>query len=205
MTSTRCKVKIKVTELLKFRKLDFSRSISSAVLAWSSKLMLIMIVFDLDYRLSEPDVWISFLLSYHVTSDFAECRYYRTFKGPYFCIVRGKSQHGRVCWYSYMYCACWRDLDTIQGQGHAAVTVSTLLGPLFQNRTSWVSGTSCLWTTCLFCHPGNSIKALKGTRLGNAVALGKTFLTYASCCSRNNIWWICWPSFILERPLKGFC
>ena len=39
MTSTRSKVKVKVTELLKLRKLYFSTSISFAVLAWSSKLM----------------------------------------------------------------------------------------------------------------------------------------------------------------------
>jgi len=39
VTSTRSKVKVKVMELLKLRKLHFSRFISSAVLAWSSKLM----------------------------------------------------------------------------------------------------------------------------------------------------------------------
>jgi len=41
MTSTRSKVKVKVkvTELPKFRKVHFSRSISSAGFAWSSKLM----------------------------------------------------------------------------------------------------------------------------------------------------------------------
>jgi len=39
MTSTRSKVKVKVTELPKLRKVHFSRSISSAFLAWSSKLM----------------------------------------------------------------------------------------------------------------------------------------------------------------------
>jgi len=39
VTSTRFKVKVKVTELLKLRKLYFSTSIFSAVLAWSSKLM----------------------------------------------------------------------------------------------------------------------------------------------------------------------
>jgi len=41
MTSTRSKVKVKVKvmELLNFRKLHFSRSISSAIFAWSSKLM----------------------------------------------------------------------------------------------------------------------------------------------------------------------
>jgi len=35
----RIKVKVKVTELLKFQKLHFSRYISSAIFAWSSKLM----------------------------------------------------------------------------------------------------------------------------------------------------------------------
>ena len=40
MTSTRSKVKVEVMELPKLRKLQFTRSISSDVLAWSSKLML---------------------------------------------------------------------------------------------------------------------------------------------------------------------
>ena len=39
VTSTRSMVKVKVTELQKLRKLHFSRSISSAVLSWSSKLI----------------------------------------------------------------------------------------------------------------------------------------------------------------------
>ena len=39
MTLTRSNVKVKVTGLLKFRKLHYSRSISSAILVWSSKLM----------------------------------------------------------------------------------------------------------------------------------------------------------------------
>jgi len=38
VTMTRFEVKVKVMELLKLRKLHFSRSISSAILAWSSKL-----------------------------------------------------------------------------------------------------------------------------------------------------------------------
>jgi len=38
VTSTRSEVKVKVIELPKLPKLHFSRSISSAVLAWSSKL-----------------------------------------------------------------------------------------------------------------------------------------------------------------------
>ena len=39
VTSTRSKVKVKVTELPKLRKVHFSKSISSAISAWSSKLM----------------------------------------------------------------------------------------------------------------------------------------------------------------------
>ena len=39
MTSTRSKVKVKVTELPKLGKVHFSRSISSAISEWSSKLM----------------------------------------------------------------------------------------------------------------------------------------------------------------------
>ena len=39
VTSTRSKVKVKVTELPKLRKVHFSRSISSDISAWSSKLM----------------------------------------------------------------------------------------------------------------------------------------------------------------------
>ena len=39
VTSTRSKVKVKVMELPKLRKVHFSRSISSAISAWSSKLM----------------------------------------------------------------------------------------------------------------------------------------------------------------------
>jgi len=39
VTSNRSKVKIKVTELKKFRKMHFSRSVSYAILAWSSKLI----------------------------------------------------------------------------------------------------------------------------------------------------------------------
>jgi len=37
--STQSKVKVKITKLPKLRKLHFSRSISFAVLPWSSKLM----------------------------------------------------------------------------------------------------------------------------------------------------------------------
>jgi len=47
VTSTRSKVKARVTELLNFRKLYSSRSISSAILAESSKLIVDMIARDL--------------------------------------------------------------------------------------------------------------------------------------------------------------
>jgi len=40
VTSTPSKVKVKVTELMKFRKLQFSMSVSYAIFAWSSKLMI---------------------------------------------------------------------------------------------------------------------------------------------------------------------
>ena len=39
VTSTRSRVKVNVTELVKLQKLHFSRSISSAIFTWSSKLM----------------------------------------------------------------------------------------------------------------------------------------------------------------------
>jgi len=41
VTSTRSKVRVKVTELRKLRKLHFSRYISSVVSAWRSKLMVV--------------------------------------------------------------------------------------------------------------------------------------------------------------------
>ena len=85
VTSTRSKVKVKVMELPRSRKLHFSRSISSAVLACSSKLMVGGDSTDMDYRLSEPDFWTSFQESYHETSNFVQCQYFTKFKSPYFC------------------------------------------------------------------------------------------------------------------------
>jgi len=49
LTLTGSKVKIKVIELLKFQRLYFSRSVSSAILAWSSKLMV-------DYDIMGPSL-----------------------------------------------------------------------------------------------------------------------------------------------------
>jgi len=45
---------------------------------------LVVIAWDLIYRLSEPDFIISFYESYHESSNFAECRYFTKFKWPYF-------------------------------------------------------------------------------------------------------------------------
>jgi len=42
---------------------------------------------------------------------------------------------------SPMYCACWYDLDPIQGQGHAALTVSLLAGPYFKEYRIFVACT----------------------------------------------------------------
>jgi len=87
VTSTRSKVRVKVTELPKLPKVHFSTSVSSAVFAWRSKLI---IVGDsmLGYSLSEPDFWISFWESYHESSNFALCPYFTTFKWPYFGTAR---------------------------------------------------------------------------------------------------------------------
>jgi len=84
MTSTRSKVKVNVTELLKFRKSHFSRCISSTIFVWSSKLMVGYDSMGLVYSLSEPDFAFSFQESYHVSSNFVECRYFTKFKWPYF-------------------------------------------------------------------------------------------------------------------------
>ena len=53
------RLKIKVTELLKFRKLHFSRSLSSSILVWSSKLMVDCDSMGPSLYLSEPDFLIS--------------------------------------------------------------------------------------------------------------------------------------------------
>jgi len=45
---------------------------------------LLVIVWDLDYSLSEPDFWISFYESYHESWNFAEYPHFTTFKQPYF-------------------------------------------------------------------------------------------------------------------------
>ena len=77
VTLTWSKVKVKVTDLLKFRKLQFSTSTSSAILAWHSQLMG-------DYDSMGPSLQLfgaRFLnfppVSGHVTSNFAKCWYHQ--------------------------------------------------------------------------------------------------------------------------------
>jgi len=78
VTLTQSNVKVKVTDLPNLRKLHYSRSISSAVLAWSSKLMT-----DDDSMGSGVQLFGARFLNYE-SSNFAECRYFTTFKWPYF-------------------------------------------------------------------------------------------------------------------------
>jgi len=52
---------------------------------------LIMIIWDLVCSWSEPNFLTPFSVSYHVTSNFAKCLHYSTFRGPYFHITWGYS------------------------------------------------------------------------------------------------------------------
>jgi len=58
---------------------------------WSSKLMVDSDSVEPSLQLFGPDFWISLSESHHWTSNLAECRYYRTFKRPYFHIAWGFS------------------------------------------------------------------------------------------------------------------
>jgi len=98
MTSTRSKVKINFSELLNFRKLRYSRSISSAILAWSRKLMI-------DYDSMGPNVqligarFLNFLLS-KLSRDFRLRRMsiLPDFQRAIFPYCLRLESHGRVCW-----------------------------------------------------------------------------------------------------------
>jgi len=85
MTLTRSKVK--VTELVKLWKLHFSKSISSAIFTWSSKLMV-------DHDSMGPSLHLAVLagarfsnfLLRKISHEFklCGCQYYMNFKWPYF-------------------------------------------------------------------------------------------------------------------------
>jgi len=84
MTLIRSNVKVKVTGLLQFRKLHFLGLCPVPFWHGAQNWRLIMIVRDLVYSLSKPGFRICFQESCHVSSNFAECRYYTNFKWPYF-------------------------------------------------------------------------------------------------------------------------
>jgi len=87
MTSIRSKVKFKVSELFERPKIaencTFLRlsppPFSHAAQNW----WLAVIAWDRIYSLPELDFRICFQESYHESSNFAECRYFTTFKWPY--------------------------------------------------------------------------------------------------------------------------
>jgi len=108
--------KVKVTELLKLWELHFSRSVSSAVLAWSSKLMAGRD--SMGPGLQLVGAWfLNFLLG-KLSWEFKLCSVliFHEIQRPYF---------GNAWCYSHMvgqaaspkYTVCWSDLDPIQGQG----------------------------------------------------------------------------------------
>jgi len=129
VTSTQSKVKIKVTELPKFRKLHFSRSISAALLAWSSKLMV-----DCDSIGPSRQLFGARFLKFLLTWVQASWNVDITglSKGRISILLEARVTSSGVL-VVCVYCACWCDLDPIQsqGQGHTAMTVSPLSGLLF--------------------------------------------------------------------------
>jgi len=98
MTSTRSKVKIKVIELLKFRKLHYSRSISSAILVWSSKLMVDYDNMGLSLQLVGAQ-FFNFLPS-NLSRDFKLRGMYtlHDFQRAIFPYCLKLESHARVCW-----------------------------------------------------------------------------------------------------------
>jgi len=67
--------KVKVTDLLHFRKLHFSTSTCSAIWGGAHNWWVITIVWDLVYSFSEPDFLISPPVGGHESSKFAKCWY----------------------------------------------------------------------------------------------------------------------------------
>jgi len=85
-----------------------------------------MIVWDLVYSLLEPDFLNVHLSKLSYNFKLRRMSTLQDFQGAIFlCCLRLES-HGWVCW------ACWYDLDPIQGQGHTAMTISPLQGPLLK-------------------------------------------------------------------------
>jgi len=77
MILTWSKVKVKVIDLLKFRKLHFSTSTSSAILAWRSQVMGDCDSMGPSLQLFRANFWISPPVGSHVTSKFTKCWYHQ--------------------------------------------------------------------------------------------------------------------------------
>ena len=114
---------------------------------------LLMIVWDLIYSLSEPDFRISFQENYHESSNFPDCRYFTKLRWPYFGSAWRYSQMvGQwACWY-YRYCACWYDLDLIQGQGkvHGAFELTKISEAVHYGGNDRQPPCGALWFYCCF-------------------------------------------------------
>ena len=125
MTLTWSKVKVKVTEFLKFWKLHSVTSTSSAILAWHSQLMGDYDSMGLVYSFSEPDFWISPPLGSHVTSKFAKCWYHQN--SLHFISALAKA---RSLW-------LWLQVGHNKPCMLAAMTVSPLVGLFYLKLWVW--------------------------------------------------------------------
>jgi len=126
----------KVTELLKFQKLLLSVSVFSAILAWSSRLIVDMIIWDLVYSLSEPDFSISFPISYHVTSNFTNVDITGLSRGHISVLLDPRVTWSGVLVVLYVLCMLmWPWLSPRSRS--CSDDRQPLLGPLFCERTFW--------------------------------------------------------------------
>ena len=110
MTSTRSKVKVK--ELL-----TLTRS-KVTILACSSKMMVDRDNMGPSLQLVRAQ-FSNFLLR-NLSHEFKLCgmSILHEFQMAIFPYCLRLQSHGQACWQSYMYCACWYDLDLIKGHGH---------------------------------------------------------------------------------------
>jgi len=89
MTSTRPRSRSRSLSFWSSKNCTFFRSISCAILAWSSNLM---VNYDnMGPSLQLVRAWFFNFLLRKLSCDFVECRRYRTFKEPYFSIAWGSS------------------------------------------------------------------------------------------------------------------
>jgi len=112
-----------------------------------------MIVWDLIYSLSEPDFRISFQENYHESSNFPDCRYFTKLRWPYFGSAWRYSQMvGQWARWYYRYCACWYDLDLIQGQGkvHGAFELTKISEAVHYGGNDRQPPCGALWFYCCF-------------------------------------------------------